>query len=216
MANTWLAALTECERVALSRCIKNTRRSYARCARLGIPTFEWVKVLGKRRTWVSVGNALCEVIAGDSLAIMAFKVKRHALGKTFSAGERLHHAHHFGTFFINRDGIEVVDFYIAVRPHRMRHRTCVFRKLHGAQQAHVFDAFDSLGRSRCNGVIFKRLRCEVLAELLVAENGQAFFKRELEPVTASDAVACPVMEIFVADDAFDIGVIVIGCGGRIG
>ena len=173
-------------------------------------------MLGKRRTWASVGNALCEVIAGDRFAIMAFKVERHALGKTFSAGERLHHAHHFGTFFINRDGIEVIDFYIAVRAHRMRHRACVFGKLHGAQQANVFDAFDSLGRSRCNGVIFKRLRCEVLAELLVAENGQAFFKRELEPVTASDAVACPVMEIFVADDAFDIGVIVIGCGGRIG
>ena len=98
----------------------------------------------------------------------------------------------------------------------MRHRTCVFRKLHGAQQAYVFDAFDSLGRSRCNGVIFESLRREVLAELLVAKDGEAFFERELEPVAASDAVACPVMEIFVADDAFDIGVIVIGCGGRIG
>ena len=147
---------------------------------------------------------------------MAFKVERHALGKTFSAGERLHHAHHFGTFFINGDGIEVVDFYIAVRPHRMRHRTCVFRKLHGAQQAYVFDAFDSLGRSRCNGVIFESFRRKVSAELLVAKNGEAFFERELEPVAASDAVACPVMEIFVAYNALDIGVVSIGCSRRIG
>ena len=76
---------------------------------------------------------------------MAFKVECHAFGKTFSAGERLHHAHHFSTFFINGDGIEVIDFYIAVGSHRMRHGACVFCKLHGAQQAHVFDAFDGFG-----------------------------------------------------------------------
>ena len=216
MAYARFAALAKCERVAFAGRIKYPRRFDPWCARLGIPTFEWVKVLGKRRTWVSVGNALCEVIAGDSLAIMAFKVKRHAFGKTFSAGERLHHAHHLGTFFINGDGVEVIDFYIAVRAHRMRHRACVFGKLHGAQQANVFDAFDSLGRSRCDGVIFKRLRREILTELLVAENGQAFFERELEPVTASDAVASPVMEIFVADDAFDIGIVSVGCSRRIG
>ena len=85
---------------------------------------------------------------------MAIKVKRHAFGKTFSAGERLHHAHHLGTFFVNGDGIEIVDFYIAVGSHGVCHRTCIFRKLHGTQQAHVFNAFDGFGRGGCNRVIF--------------------------------------------------------------
>ena len=57
---------------------------------------------------------------------------------------------------------------------------------------------------------------EVLAELLVAENGQAFFERELKPVAASDAVACPVMEIFVSHNALDIGVVGVGRGGGVG
>ena len=38
-------------------------------------------------------------------------------------------------------------------------------------------------------------------ELLVAEDGQAFLQRQLEPVAAGDAVAGPVVEVLVADHA---------------
>ena len=39
---------------------------------------------------------------------------------------------------------------------------------------------------------------------LVAEHGEAFFQRELEPVAAGHAVARPVMEIFMRDHALDV------------
>ena len=168
MAYARFAALAKCERVAFAGRIKHPRRFDPWCARLGIPTFEWVKVLGKRRTWVSVGNALCEVIAGDSLAIMAFKVKRHAFGKTFSAGERLHHAHHLGTFFINGDGVEVIDFDVGIGTHWVRHGTCILGELNCTQNTHVFNAFHSARAGHT---------CHVLAKFLIAENGQAFFER---------------------------------------
>ena len=54
---------------------------------------------------------------------MPLKVKRHALGKPLfaffvarCADQGLHHAHNFRTFFINGDGVEVVNFYVAVGP----------------------------------------------------------------------------------------------------
>jgi hypothetical protein len=51
-----------------------------------------------------------------------------------------------------------------------------------------------------------------MAELLVAEDGQAFLEAELEPVAAGDAVARPVVEVLVPDHAFDVGE--VGVGGR--
>ena len=78
----------------------------------------------------------------------------------------------------------------------MRHRAGIFHKLRGTQSAHVFNAFHRAGR--CNA-------SHVLRKLLVAENGQTLFERELEPVAAGDAVAGPIVKIFVADDGFDVG-----------
>ena len=55
-----------------------------------------------------------------------------------------------------------------------------------------------------------RRRCRFTArlpmvgrEFLVAEDGQAFLQRQLEPVAAGDAVAGPVVEILVRDDGLD-------------
>jgi hypothetical protein len=48
-------------------------------------------------------------------------------------------------------------------------------------------------------------RAHVGGELLVAEDGQALLEAELEPVAAGDAVAGPVVEILVRDDALDAG-----------
>ena len=49
-------------------------------------------------------------------------------------------------------------------------------------------------------------------ETLVAEDGEAFLQRKLEPVAAGDAVARPVVEIFVRHDALDARVVVVGRG----
>ena len=89
----------------------------------------------------------------------------------------------------------------------MGHGAGVFGKLHGAQHAHVFDAFDGTGAG---------LTGHVLAELLVAEDRQAFFERELEPVAAGDAVAGPVVEVLVAHDRFDVAEVHVGGGVRVG
>ena len=64
----------------------------------------------------------------------------------------------------------------------------VLGELVRAQRAHVVDALD-------------RPRALVGGELLVAEDRQAFLEAELEPVAAGDAVAGPVVEILVRDDA---------------
>ncbi len=39
-------------------------------------------------------------------------------------------------------------------------------------------------------------------EALVAKNGEPLLERELEPIAAGDAVAGPVMEVFVGDHTF--------------
>ena len=81
----------------------------------------------------------------------------------------------------------------------MRHRAGVFGKLQPAHSAHVVDAVH-------------RPRAEVGAELLIAEHGQPLFQAELEPVAAGDAVAGPVMEIFMTNHALNIEVVFIGGG----
>ena len=81
----------------------------------------------------------------------------------------------------------------------MRQRAGVLGELRRAQRAHVGDALD-------------RARALVGGEFLIAEDGQAFLQAELEPVAAGDAVAGPVVEIFVRDDRLDVGVVGVGRG----
>ncbi len=87
----------------------------------------------------------------------------------------------------------------------MGHGAGVFGELNGAQQAHIFDALDRTGRRRAS---------HVLAEFLVAEHREAFFERQLKPVLAGDAVARPVVEVFVRHHAFNVAVVGVGgCSG---
>ena len=60
------------------------------------------------------------------------------------------------------------------------------------------------------------MAAHVAGKTLVAENRQAFLQRQLEPVAAGDAVAGPVVEIFMRHHAFDAGIIVVGGGLRRG
>src|SRR5438874_11014293 len=48
-------------------------------------------------------------------------------------------------------------------------------------------------------------------EALVAEYGQAFLEAQLEPGAAGDAVARPIVEIFVRGDTRDLVEVGIGC-----
>ena len=44
----------------------------------------------------------------------------------------------------------------------------------------------------------------VAGKFLITENRKAFFQTELKPVPAGDAIARPVMEIFMTDNAFNM------------
>ena len=68
-----------------------------------------------------------------------------------------------------------------------------------AQNADIVDAFHRRGRL-------------ISSKLLIAENGKSLFEGELEPIAAGDAIAGPIVEIFVRDDRFDLFVIHVSGG----
>ena len=72
----------------------------------------------------------------------------------------------------------------------MRKRAGVLAELARAQTLHILNPL-------------YWVRALIGAEFLLAINGQAFLQTELKPVAASDAVAGPVVEVFVADDRLD-------------
>ena len=112
------------------------------------------------------------------------------LRKSSAPSSVLQHAHDLGALLVDGRRVEIVDLVIERRPHRMGERTGILDELVRAQAAHVADALD-------------RARALVGGELLVAEDRQPFLQAELEPVAAGDAVAGPVVEVFVRDDRLD-------------
>src|SRR5690606_19628948 len=90
---------------------------------------------------------------------------------------------------------------IAVRPYGMGEGTTIFRELMRAKNAHIENALHCA-------------RAHVACELLVAENGKAFLQAKLEPVAAGDAIAGPVVEIFMRDNRLYGGI--VGIGRRVG
>lgn len=82
----------------------------------------------------------------------------------------------------------------------MRHGAGVFGKLARPEAPHVLDALDG-GAAHVGG------------KLLIAKDGQSLLERELEPIAAGDAVARPVVEVFVPDDGLDA--LEIEIGGRL-
>ena len=73
---------------------------------------------------------------------MSFHIKGHALAKPFLAKKGLQHANDFGPLLIDRCRVKVANLLVLQGPNRMRHGAGIFRKLMGAQRAHIFDAFN--------------------------------------------------------------------------
>jgi hypothetical protein len=150
----------------------------------------------QRMNWVKSKFEAAAIAATKSSQVTAWpswrrKYSSMPVAETLAADQCLDHAHHLGAFFVDGAGVEIIDLDKTGRPYRMRHRAGILGKLAGAQAAHFADA-------SCLAVV------QVGAEFLITEHGQAFLQRELEPVAAGDAVAGPVMEILVRDDAVDI------------
>ena len=169
-----------------------------RRARLAVPQGKLLEIEA-----VGVGHGGAEVVAGNGLAVVAFEIELHAFLEAFFAQEGVVHTDDFRTFFVHGHGVEVVHVFVAGGAHGMGGGACVFGELVGAQQGDVFDAADG-GVGAVGG------------KFLVAEDSQPFFERELEPVAAGNAVARPVVEIFVGDDGFDAGEVGIGGGAGVG
>ena len=165
-----------------------------RCARLRVPQTELLEVEAG-----AILNCLDEVLAGRRFAVVAVEIEVGAFPELLCAGHGPHHADHLGPLVIDSRRIEVVDFLIGIGADRVRQRAGILGKLRCAQNADVLDPLD-------------RLAAHIGAEELVAQDREALFQAELEPVSAGHAVARPVVEILVTDHAFHGIEIAVGRG----
>ena len=169
-----------------------------RGAGLGIPAFELAQIAPG-----GVLEHLQPILdrAGLAIVTLEIEIERATVGRI--PDQRFEHADHLGALFIDGGGVEIVDLHIALRAHRMGQRAAVFAKLAGAQGFHVLDTLH-VRPAPVGGIG------------LIAENRQPLFQAQLEPVAQGDAVAGPVVEIFMGDDAFDPGEILVRFALRIG
>ena len=173
-------------------------RGDGRRAGLRIPKLEVGEVAA-----TGVLHGFHEIVASRRFAVVAVEIEVGRLPERVRAQQRVHHANDFRALVIDGRGVEIGDLEVGIGAHRMGERAAVLRKLRGAQQTHVVDALD--GR-----------RADVGGKTLVAEDGETFLQTELEPVAAGDAIARPVVKIFVRDDAGDGVEIAVGRGVGVG
>ena len=148
-------------------------------------------------------EGLEEVLDRCGIAIVPLDVQLHALSKVVGAENGADHSDDLRAFFIDRSRVEVVDLAVAARAHRVGEGTLVLRELMGAQRPYFCDSLD------CP-------RTLVRGKFMVAEDRQTFLQAQLEPVAAGDAVARPVVEVFMCDDRLDIGEVGIRGGLFVG
>ena len=137
------------------------------------------------------------------LPVPALEIKVHAGAERRITEHKLQHTDDLGALLVDGRGVEIIDLHIAGRPHRMGHRAGVFGKLPGAQGPHLLDPLH-------------RVAALVGGKALITEHRQAFLQAQLKPVAAGDAVAGPVVEIFVRHHPFDPLIVEIGRRRRIG
>lgn len=142
-------------------------------------------------------EAFDEILDRHGLTVMAVEIEVHAFLEAVLAEQRRDHARDFAALFVDGRRVEIVDLAICRRPHRVGERAAIFRELLRFQVAHFGDALDGA-------------RALVGREFVVAIDRQALLEAQLEPVPAGDAVAGPVVEIFMRDDCLDIGIVGIG------
>ena len=188
--------LTNVKREPVVHLIPVPADGNARRARLRIPVGEFREVASG-----SFGHRVDEGFARDGMTIVLGDVKVKTLSEGFAAEERLEHADHFRALFVDGARVEVVDVLVAFGADRVRHRARVLHELRRAQNGNVADALHGPGRGFAQ---------HVGREFLIAEDREALLQRELEPVAKRYAVARPVVEVFVADDALNAQVVAVG------
>ncbi|MNL64864.1 hypothetical protein D3C87_1891250 [compost metagenome] len=73
---------------------------------------------------------------------MTLEVQLNPLLELFFSQQRMHHADHFRTFLVHRQGVKVVHFDHFVRTNSMRHWAGIFGELRTAHNAHIIDTVD--------------------------------------------------------------------------
>ena len=142
-----------------------------RCSGLAVPAPELLQI-----------NSVCsfhcadKIVTSHGLSIVSIEIKISAFAKIFPAQQSIDHTHDFRTFFINRHGVEVIDFHVGIRTNRMTHRSGIFRKLMHTQSVCVCDTL------HCSGI-------QVRGKFLIAENGETFLEAQLKPVTAGHTIS---------------------------
>ncbi|MNB96576.1 hypothetical protein D3C75_437780 [compost metagenome] len=148
-------------------------------------------------------HRLHKVIAGGGRAVVTLEIEAHAGLEIILTQQGVQHADHFRPLLVDGQGVEVVHLDHHIWADGVGHGAGIFGKLRTAHCAHVVDAVDPA-------------RAQIRGELLIPEHRQPLFEAELEPVTAGDAVAGPVVEVFVGDDPLYAVVVAVGGGGRVG
>ena len=142
-----------------------------------------------------------EVFAGGGAAVMAGHIEGHTALEAVLAEQGVEHPNQLGPLFIDGGGIKIINCLITVRLNRVRSGTGVFAELRVAQHRHIFDPI-------------QRFTVLIGTEALVTKNGEPLLERELKPIAAGDAIAGPVMEVFVGDNTFHA--LQFRIGGRFG
>ena len=174
------------------------------CSGLAVPTPELLKIKpGQVASRLGgILHGLHKVLAGGGGAVMTAHIESHATHERLLTQQGVQNADDFCALLVDRRCVEVVDGLVVIRLDRMGRRTGVLAELGVAQQRHVFNALDLGGM-------------QVRREAGIAEDRQALLQRELEPVPAGDAVPRPVVEVLVANDAFDALQLAVGGGLRV-
>src|SRR5262249_34189673 len=150
-----------------------------------IPEAELPKVAA-----AGVLEALHPVLDRCRLSVMTREIQVGRLSVVLVTDKRLQHADDFGTFLVDRPGVEIVDGDVGLWLYGMGKGAGILLKLPIPELAYVVDPLD-------------RVRAHGGRKALVAEDCQALLQRKLEPVAAGNTIARPVVEIFVRYHAFD-------------
>ena len=163
-------------------------------AGLAVPKFELAEILPS-----DIGEHGQPIFNRAGLPIMAGEIKVQCLFIRRIAHQQFEHTDQFCAFLIDGGCIKIIDLHKALRPNGMGQGAAVFAKLSSTQGGDIFNASHLCAP-------------HIGAELLVAKHSQPFFEAQLEPVTAGDTIAGPIMEIFMGDDGFDPFEIAVQCG----
>mmetsp|Transcript_25641 Transcript_25641/g.69587 ORF Transcript_25641/g.69587 Transcript_25641/m.69587 type:complete len:260 (+) Transcript_25641:1878-2657(+) len=130
------------------------------------------------------------------MTIVALEVQVHAFSEALLAQQRVVQPDNLSTLLVHSHRIEVVHLDVAIGADGVGHGACIFWELRHTESHHVFDALH-------------RPAVQVRGELLVAEHSEAFLQGQLEPVPAGHPVTGVVVEVLVANDAFNAAVVQI-------